>query len=368
MYNKILILLISLFIYGCSDEESKYTQKIESLTFLEEQISLKSINRKEPLQFEVTPQDAPLEQINWSSSDNNIATVQDGFVFALSEGLTTITAEVDGVVLDSMQIVVSTFKIYTIGNSHSWDLEPKSSLPLLASDLGIDIDIDWHINCNSSIEDSVRDPNRTCVTSKHGNYLAAINTESYDVITIQPFFGDTGARESDAIKTLVSQIKNSLSADADLYVYYTWPQNEAIPLSSFNYEQVWNAEYYEHDPFINHNRDFIDFLKEDLKVSGVDIKGYIPVGEILYNFNTQAKKGYIDSYISSGELYRDSLHMNNVGKFIAGQTVINSIFKHVDLLTTTPAGYLVTGARGDKNITEILAEDIKKIITTTKID
>ncbi|WP_182033895.1 Ig-like domain-containing protein [Vibrio diabolicus] len=361
MKQFIILMLVLTSLSGCQSGSEKVY--IESIRIDENAINIKAINKSYSLNFNVTPNDADKNDIVWISNNESIATVKNGVIYGQHEGITTIYATSRGKVLDTIEVNVSQYKLYSIGNSHTWDLEPKSSLVSLAKDMGVELQNDWHINCNSSIEDSVRDPQRTCVSSKHGNYLSAINSEAYDAITIQPFFGTTGAREVEAIKTLVSQIKSSASSSAKIYIYYTWPRNDEQSLNDLNYSSTWSKTYYPHDQFENLNKDFIIYLKEELEKSDLNISGYIPAAETLNDFHSLAKEGKIGQYQGSGYLYRDNLHMNNVGKYIAGQTMVATLFGHLELSETPPTGYQVTGARGDKKVDTELTRTIKALVS-----
>ncbi|MFN1619859.1 Ig-like domain-containing protein [Vibrio rotiferianus] len=359
--KKNIVLTISIILMsGCQSEN--HDNNINSLVIKENYINIKAINKGYELNYEISPSDGDENDIVWLSNDENIATVNGGVIYGQHEGKTTITATSRGKVLDTIEVNVSSYKLYTIGNSHTWDLEPKSSLVSLAKDMGVELQNDWHVNCNSSIEDSVRDPKRTCVNSTHGNYLNAINSETYDAITIQPFFGSTGASEVEAIKTLISQIKSSASSSAKIYIYYTWPRNDQDSLNELDYHSIWLKPYYPNDQFENLNRDFISYLKQELKESNIDISGYIPAAETLNDFDSFAKEGIFDSYQGAGYLYRDHLHMNNVGKYIAGQTMVATLFDHLKLSSEVPDGYHVTGARGDQKLNTQLTEKIRDIV------
>ena len=273
-------------------------------------------------------------------SDNpSVVQVVSGGLKAVSKGSANVKVINGDRELRTISINVRPFRLYSIGNSHTWDLKPDSDLVTMAKSNGISIDNDWHIYCGHNIDNITHHPDNTCVPSKLYKYKKAINTVAYDAITIEPFFGSTGKAEVDAIESLIDEIKNSKSKSAKIFIYYTWPQNDSKPLDALNYDKIWNSEFPPKNIQRNNTSAFISYLKERLKNDNYPVSGFIPVGDYLADFDNIAKRGGIDGFSGVGNLYRDYLHMNNVGKLLIAKQYLSSIF-NIDTIRYADGTYM----------------------------
>lgn len=67
-----------------------------------------NVSDTETLTATVAPTDATVQTVTWSSSDDNVATVEDGLVTAIGAGTATITVTtVDGGFTDTCEVTVS---------------------------------------------------------------------------------------------------------------------------------------------------------------------------------------------------------------------------------------------------------------------
>lgn len=107
-------LLVSIFAFSaltaCHDE----TKENVSITMSQKEITL-SVGESQKLTVSVTPEDAEDKTIEWKSSDNKIATVENGLVKAVAEGETTVTATTNGK-SDSCKIIVKAQEESTSGD------------------------------------------------------------------------------------------------------------------------------------------------------------------------------------------------------------------------------------------------------------
>lgn len=291
-----------------------------------------------------------------SDNPSAIQVTEKGFK-ALERGSSNIKIVKDGKVIDSYRLTVRPYRLYSIGNSHTWDLKPDGDLVTMAKANNIDIDNDWHIYCGHNIDNIIHHPETTCVPSKYHTYKNAINSIAYDAITIEPFFGSTGKAEVDAIESLIDEIRNSKSKNAKIYIYYTWPQNDSKPLDVMDYEKVWNSAFHPENIQRNNTSAFIKYLKNRLKNDNYFISGFIPVGDYIADFDAIAKKNGIDGFIGAGNLYRDYLHMNNAGKLLVAKKYLSAIF-HLDNVKYADGTYL-PGQTPDRDMP--ISESIKDL-------
>lgn len=81
---------------------------VESVSIEEEKIELKN-GETFQVEYTITPENATNKSVSWSSSDNNVATIDgNGLITAVSEGSAVITVETeDGELRDMLDVVVS---------------------------------------------------------------------------------------------------------------------------------------------------------------------------------------------------------------------------------------------------------------------
>ena len=74
----------------------------------------------------------------------------------------------------------ATKSYYLIGNSLTWD-----TLPGL-----LDGDVQWHVDCGTSLPFVFANPGKPCVKSST-LWPAALKEKQYDVVSVQPHYGST---------------------------------------------------------------------------------------------------------------------------------------------------------------------------------
>lgn len=91
-----LLGLIMFFLSACSDDNEQATVAVTNVTISPISISLER-GETYQLMVDISPQDATEQNVSWSSSDTQIATVSDnGIVTGIGKGNATITASVGG--------------------------------------------------------------------------------------------------------------------------------------------------------------------------------------------------------------------------------------------------------------------------------
>jgi hypothetical protein len=79
-----------------------------------------------------------------------------------------------------------------------------------------------------------------------------------------------------------------------------------------------------------------------------------------------AQTGQITGFSGAGELYRDALHMNNVGRFLAGTTVFATLFGSDRLLPLLHNGYTESYIPAmDRTLTDEQKNQILALVSTT---
>lgn len=259
------------------------------------------------------------------SSNVDVVKASGSRMRAFSPGSATLSAK-EGNTTYTLNVTVRPARLYSIGNSHTWDLKPSDDLVKLAKFNGVVIDNDWHIYCNHNIQNIINEPDVTCVPPKHDTYKNAINNVSYDIITIQPFMHGNINDEVNSVKELIREIRASKSHTAKIYIYYTWSRNDTPKLDGMDYGSIWFGNIISDGKLINNGKYFLDYLKLRLSQDEMHVNGFISEGDLLDRFDRLAKDGEVDGFSGAGELYRDNLHMTNIGRYIIARQFLSRIF------------------------------------------
>ena len=363
MYKKVLFLFcICLLLPGCNKgkEEDVAITSIDITSSLQ---NLRSDGFEVAIEYIVTPRNANLDNLKFISSNPDLLSINNGKIIPKKAGDVVIEVTNNDVNLGKINVNVRPFKLYSIGNSHTADYSPHLDFPLYVKESGLDISVNYHIACGKTIDFIINNPDWVCAQGKYNSYKQAINSEIFDAITIQPYYGKTGENEINAIKLLIKEIKATKNKNADIYIYYTWPTNNNLDLQNFDYTKAWEGPFYEYNKLIDINKGFLDYIKNELKNENIFVK-YIMFGEFLNSFHQLSVSGQIDKFQSAGELYRDSAHMNNVGRFFAGLTIYSMLFNSDFIKTENVSSYPKTENSSDKKLTPSMIISMVDIIKT----
>jgi hypothetical protein len=225
----------------------------------------------------------------------------------------------------AQEAIPDSYRIYNIGNSHTWDHRPSTGFMEIAKSMDIEIINGWHINCGKNIHHIWNNPEQVCVdVTRFGFFKNAIGKHEWDAITIQPFVNGLGKNEAEAIKKLYTFIRRANNPEAQVFVYCSWPKNTGEELSDFDYSKAWLADFNPEDTLRSVSEDFFAYLEKSVNEFASDIQ-FVPLGRVIYHFDQKAKAGEIPEFSGAGELYRDRYHMNNVGRYMAGLTMFSGI-------------------------------------------
>jgi len=261
----------------------------------------------------------------------------------------------------------ASYRIYNIGNSHTWDHRPATGFREIARAMDLEISNGWHINCGQNLHTIWYNPEQACVElTPFGNFKQAISDYHWDAITIQPFVNGLGKDEAESIRKLYEFIRSTGNSETDVFVYCTWPKNTGEELSDFDYTEAWLAEYSEQDTLRNLSEGFFAFLEESVKEYAGDVS-FVRVGRVMYHFDQKAKSGLIPGFSGAGELYRDRWHLNNVGRYMAGLSMFSAILgMDPDQVSDFDAYPPSEDWPGDRELTAELKKAIREVLTEVR--
>lgn len=217
-------------------------------------------------------------------------------------------------------------RTYRIGNSLTWDSQPKS-IEALAAQRGLKHVEAYHINCGQSLERIWTHPNEVCVgvVRPFGTFGKALPNYQWDAVTFQPYPGKGSTLATDTARILdfiAKTRENKLNSDTVFYIYAPWPgQKEGA------YHEVWMKESADDDntATILSRAYFQNLYKRVKAKTDADVR-MIPAGQVIYELDRRMRAGKIAGFNNASNLYRDVVHLNNVGRFAVGVTTLATLY------------------------------------------
>lgn len=209
--------------------------------------------------------------------------------------------------------------LYMIGNSLTWDSRPEKTAAT-ANFSGFPMDVGYHIRCASTLSSIVDDPNTVCIDpTETGRFPTALPTFAWDSVSLQHHAreGATLNTDSSAIRTLVELAQtNASNADTTFFIYQPWPKSTQWNswLDSVSQDPDTRAL-----PRREYSYLLFQTVQEQIPTANFAI---LPVGDVMFQLDQEMAAGMIPGYSSIQEVYRNSVHLNGVGRFVASMTVL----------------------------------------------
>lgn len=229
---------------------------------------------------------------------------------------------------------------YHIGNSLTADSQPayfSSSYTLQGKTSAVG----YHIDSSQSAYSISLNPGGVggldaTPPAPYGAWTNALPKYAWNYVSVQsynqwnqhpPNIPVTGQEEVTGFTTLFNSAKsNPANAGTKFYIYEAWPQSNAL-----SYVQQWTAPYTNLSQPMTFSRAYFDLLYKELKKDTPNLF-LIPVGDVLAALHTRLAATPVDGLDSVYDLYRDTYHMGNNGRYIAHMTVLATV------LGSDPAG------------------------------
>ncbi|HZD23665.1 MAG TPA: hypothetical protein VE569_09740, partial [Acidimicrobiia bacterium] len=240
-------------------------------------------------------------------------------------------------------------RTYHIGNSLTWDsldFQPDATgYKVLARQADVIVEDGWHIKCGSSLSSIAAAPTDTCVDPKEpfGFYEDALSGFTWDAVTAQPYPGADSTLSTDIA---FFQYLTDLTDGARLYVLAAWPPHTG-------YREAWTAPTSGDDPNTSLSAPYLDRLYQSLTGICPGI-GVVPTGEVLYELAAD---------IDLETLYRDELHLNEKGRFVAGVTLASVITGADPHNLHKPNNWYGDSAEFSSEFQSLVQETVARVIT-----
>lgn len=192
---------------------------------------------------------------------------------------------------------------------------------------------------------------------------------NWDAISLQPFDRQIDGTEGDLamIQNYVNIAKNR-SPNVQFYIYMRWPRtpNSKLPTDATLTADTWNSLYTQTwSPSVFNSNESKDYFQRLLTAvrNGTSLNKpflIIPVGEVMYQLNNKMKNGQVSGYNEIWQVYRDGIHLNNVGSYIVACTFYSTVYKADPRGLTVPSQYATISS----SLATIIQNTVWEVVST----
>ena len=234
---------------------------------------------------------------------------------------------------------------YHVGNSLTWD----SQVAWLSTSYNLNgktASVGYHVNSSQSaysisLNPGGVPPGSVITTTTYKAWNDALPNNVWDYVAIQSYnqwnippdnHAVTGLEELTGFTTMINAAKsNPANAGAKFYIYEAWPQSNATP-----YQAQWSAAYTNLSQAMQFRKQYFKLLYDTLKADTPNTY-IIPVGEVLANLDAELTSAPVGAIDSVYDLYRDTYHMGDNGRYVAHVTVLATVLGQDPATMTLPS-------------------------------
>jgi hypothetical protein len=250
-------------------------------------------------------------------------------------------------------------QVYFVGNSVT-DCIDYDGLEQLAESRGHSHTWGRHMIPGAPLQWIWEHPADGFYQNPYGLYPNALPNYEWDAISLQPFdrllegFSGDLAMASNFMELALTNPANS---DTQFYVYARWPRQD-----NGDFDTHWLKEYTGGWDNTNETKDYFETLTLALRDAWPDLAKpvrMVPVGHVMYELNQRMQAGNVPGYTHIWDVYADGIHLNDVGKYIAGCTYFATLYGE-DPHGLSGAPYNVT----DADVITAIQDAVWDIVTT----
>ncbi|TWT84777.1 hypothetical protein CA13_62570 [Planctomycetes bacterium CA13] len=278
-------------------------------------------------------------------------------------------------------------RVYFIGNSVTDTIRYGAFAELAESR---DQSIIWgrHMIPGAPLEWIYDHPDSGFAEQPFGHYPKALGEFTWDAISVQPFDrhlhgkNEKGEERGDVemIRDLAERAAKK-NPEVQIYIYARWPRitssgkslefdkNDYDPANpgsgadlskADSYADRFNAKYTGGWDATNETRDYFDQLLDEVRAVTPFLEKppkLVPVGDVMLALHKMMQAGQVEGYTSIYQLYRDGIHLNEMGSYLVGCTFYAVMLNQSPVgLPTEPYGTL------DPVIAEIVQKTVWKVV------
>jgi hypothetical protein len=282
------------------------------------------------------------------------------------------------------------FRVYFIGNSVT-DVIRYDQLAQLASSRGLHMNWGREMIPGAPLEWIYIHPNDGFEQEPFGHWPQALGKFPWDILSLQPFdrqLHDVNPNGEDMgdvpLITHFAELASKQNPDVQIYIYARWPRmmkdgkgvdynkNDYDPTKPGNlpdfskmtdYGKRWDATYTGGWDFTNESRDYFNKLLAEVRQKTPFLKHpplLVPVGQVMAELHKKMVAGQIPGYTNIYDVYKDGIHLNEAGSYVAGCTYFATLFKQSPVgLPTTPYGDI------KPDLAKVIQETVWDVVRST---
>lgn len=252
--------------------------------------------------------------------------------------------------------------LYSVGNSLTLDCCGNGAISAFDASLGNSLTQDSHIRLGAALDYMVAHPEDNGGAVLGWNQ--ALATRHWDFLGIEPYPSATStlATDIDAISQLITAARsNNSGGPAQVLLFAAWPSTDSLrTLGGFTeywYQSLPGAM----DQKTILARQYYEVLLTRLtaKYGNTPTFRIVPAGDLMAAVDAAIRGGHLGTLSSVEDLYRDSNHLSDAGRYLAGLATILTLRSNRMSGLPVPATYMqnFNGAR----ITAPLVADLERI-------
>ena len=217
---------------------------------------------------------------------------------------------------------------YHVGNSLTNDMQPYG-VAAMANEHGFTASVGQHIHNSASLATIWGNPAGAWGARPYPDpapYNVALPGYTWDAVTLQPHpsQGSTLGQDEEMILNFINLTRTRpANADTRFYIYATWPHQNLGA-----YQAVWTQDITDEDSTRTvQARQYYEHLIARVRARTDATVLMIPAGEVLYELDRRFGPSAVPEADDVTDLYRDQLHLNHAGRFVAGLTTFATIFR-----------------------------------------
>lgn len=251
-----------------------------------------------------------------------------------------------------------TLRVYFVGNSVT-DTINYHGLEALAKSRGYKHVWGRHMIPGAPLQWIWQHPDQGFQEQPYGHYPTALTKYQWDVLCLQPFDRHITGDEGDIVMAK-NFIKMALpkSPDMQVYIYARWPRKDKD--GGLEYGKKWLRKYTGGWDGTNETKDYFERLTLELRKACPELKKpilMVPVGHVMYELDQQMKADKMPGFTDIGQVYKDGIHLNNVGSYIVACTFFVTLYgENPEKLTTEPYGDI------DPKVAEVIHDVVWNVV------
>lgn len=233
-------------------------------------------------------------------------------------------------------------RVYYIGNSVT-DAIQYGKLAELAATRGCRWEWGRHMIPGAPLQWIWEHPGDGFMEKPYGYYPTALKDFEWDIITLQPF--DRQLKSDVQFIQQFIDLARPKSPQAQFFLYSRWPrmtiQGKSVRFNTTDYdpfksvagtpdlsqlddwEKRWLATYTGQWDGTNESRDYFEQLLTEVRRANPDLAKpvrLIPVGDVMHRLDQEMRAGRVGDFKSIWQFYKDGIHMNPYGSYVAACT------------------------------------------------